>query len=96
MSGRFQDKVKPFANVKGKKNITRGKNNPVYNSITSQYVYVLVAHSIGLLTAVIVDGLCLIFFGIYIYLYLMKGLGKPSAKNIHMSYEIFVKDNMFR
>lgn len=89
MSWQFQDRLKPLANVKG-------KNNPVYSSITSQYVYVLVAHSIGLLTAVIVDGLCLIFFGIYIYLYLMKGLGKPSAKNIHMSYEIFVKDNMFR
>lgn len=60
--------MKPFANVKGKKNITRGKNNPAYSSITSHYVYVLVAHSIGLLTAVIVDGLCLIFFGIYIYI----------------------------
>lgn len=23
----------------------------------------------------------------------MKGLGKPSAGNIHMPYEIFVKDN---
>lgn len=82
--------VKTICINKGQKNLG-GKNNPVYSSITGDYVYVLVAHSTGRLAAVIVNGLW--YFSVYIYLYLMKGLGKPSAGNIHMPYEIFVKDN---
>lgn len=82
---------KTLCKCRGQKKKRGGKNNPVYSCITGDYVYVLVAHSIGLLAAVIVNGLW--YFSVYIYLYLMKGLGKPSAGNIHMPYEIFVKDN---